>query len=151
MNVYVNVLLAFLMLSSSAFGQEPPRTRKPVLVRDEVNKKDEIPEEKIRVHDPEQAKKSLKIGDYYAKRGNTEAADARYREAVDYNAQWSVPYEKLVRLYEKQERFNDGLDVCDLFLTGNPGSADTDRFQKLRQRMLEKGAVEKPGRANPAP
>jgi outer membrane protein assembly factor BamD (BamD/ComL family) len=145
MNVYFCVLLVILTLSPAALlAQEPPRSRKPVLIRDEVNKKDDEVEAKIKVHDPEQAKKSVKIGDYYAKRDNLQAAEARYLEAIDYNTRWGPPYEKLVKLYEKQDRYQDGLHICDLFLTANPGSDDTGKFQKLRKRMIDKGAAEKP-------
>ncbi len=145
MYVYLCVLLAALALSPSALlAQELPRSRKPVLVRDEVNKKDDEVEAKIKVHDPEQAKKSVKIGDYYANRGNFQAAEARYLEAIDFNVMWGDSYEKLVKLYEKQDRYQDGLHICDLFLTANPGSNDTKKFQKLRRRMIDKGAAEKP-------
>lgn len=151
MNVYLYVLLTALSLSPAAFAQEPPRSRKPVLVRDEVNKKDEEPEEKIKIHDPEQAKKSVKIGDYYAKRDNFQAAEARYLEAIDFNTNWAVPYEKLVKLYEREDRFQDGLHICDLFLTANPASSDADKFRKLRRRMIEKGATDKPDQSAESP
>jgi tetratricopeptide (TPR) repeat protein len=151
MNVYVAVLLTALSLSPTAFAQETPRSRKPVLIRDEVNKKDEEPEEKIKVHDPEQAKKSVKIGDYYAKRDNFQAAEARYREAIDFNMNWGVSYEKLIKLYEKEDRYQDGLHVCDLFLTANPASSDSNKFQKLRRRMIEKGATDKPDQGSESP
>ena len=145
MNVYSYVLLTALISSPAGFAQEPPASRKPVLIRDEVNKRDKEAEEKIKVHDPEQAKKSVKIGDYYAKRDNLAAAEARYLEAIDFNTKWAVSYEKLVKLYEKQDRFQEGLHICDLFLTANPGSTDSDKFQKLRHRMIDKGAMAEVG------
>jgi len=85
--------------------KEPPDSKKPVLIREEIDKPKEI------IRDPAKAEEELKIGDFYFKRENYKAALSRYQEALldrpDYAAARSkliVTYEKLVQKLEKSDR-----------------------------------------------
>ncbi|HEY2931776.1 MAG TPA: outer membrane protein assembly factor BamD [Acidobacteriota bacterium] len=85
--------------------QEPPPTKKPVLVREEVDKPKEV------VRDPAKAEEEVKIGDFYFKRENYKAALSRYQEALldrpDYapaRTKLILAYEKLIQKVEKSDR-----------------------------------------------
>ena len=136
MRVYFLVLCGFVLLSSVVVGQQTETGKKPVLIRDEVNKKDaEKPKEKVLVHDPAEAKKSVSIGDFYYKKDNFDAAASRYREAIDYNRQWSVPYEKLVKVLREQGKLKDAVEICELFLKENPDAKQVGKFEDLKSRL----------------
>jgi len=108
-----------------------------VLIRadpDEMEKE----EEKIKIHDPEQAKKSVEIGDFYAKRKNYDAAEMRYREAIEYNLKWDVSYRKLIKLLEKQDKYAAAMEICRLFIENNPDSEKVKSFQKSAQKLQKK-------------
>jgi len=118
------------LLSDVAWSQG-----KPVLIRDEVNKKKDEAKEEIKVHSPELARRDVGVGDFYFKRGNLDAAEARYRDAIDYNTQWPESYLKLIKLFQERKAFGDALAVCDQFLTANPESKDKKKFEELRKKL----------------
>lgn len=140
MNVYICLLLLFLTAATSVSGQESTQQeRKPVLIRDEVKKADE---EKIPVHDPEQARKHVEVGDFYAKRDNYAAAEERYRLAVEYNRSWPDSYRKLIGLLEKSGRYDEAVAICDLFLKDNPDSEKRPDFEKRRRDLERKSGLQ---------
>ena len=134
----LNLTVIFAVCIQNLAFQEKPRTgRKPVLIRadpDEMEKE----EEKIKIHDPEQAKKSVEIGDFYAKRNNYDAAEMRYREAIEYNLKWDVSYRKLIKLLEKQDKYAAAMEICRLFIENNPDSEKVKSFQKSAQKLQKK-------------
>ena len=133
--IHITVISVFS--SSILFSQEKPRTgRKPVLVR--ADPEEDQVEEEIIVHDPVQAKKSVEIGDFYLKRDNFEAAEQRYREAIQYNLKWDKSYKKLIKLLEKQEDFQAAIEVCKEFIQNNPTSKEVKDFEKTEEKLKEK-------------
>ncbi len=139
MRVYLFVLSVFFsstLLTAGLVAQQAESGKKPVLIRDEVNKKDAgETAKKVLVHDPEKARKSVSIGDFYLKRDNFDAAASRYREAIDFNRKWPVPYEKLVKVLREQGKLSDALEVCTLFLHENPDAKQASKFQNLRHKI----------------
>ncbi len=136
MRVYFLVILALFFFTSGLIAQQTESGRKPVLIRDEVNKKDaDEPAEKVLVHDPAEARKSVSIGDFYYKRDNFDAAASRYREAIDFNRQWPVPYEKLVKVLREQGKLSDALEICKLFVQENPDAAQVKKFNSLSRKI----------------
>lgn len=110
--------------------------KKPVLIRDDQTQREA--EEKVYEHDPEKAKENVKIGDFYFRRDNLKAAADRYREAILYNRGWSEPYEKLIRVLEKDAEFAEAVTVCEEFLEHNPDSSQASQFQSAIKRLKEK-------------
>ena len=136
MRVYFLVLIGLVLLTQGVVAQQTESGKKPVLIRDEVNKKGaKEPTKKVLVHDPAQARKSVSIGDFYFKRDNLDAAAGRYREAIDFNRQWAVPYEKLIKVLREQGKLSDALVVCDLFAHENPDAKQVSKFQDLKQKI----------------
>jgi len=113
------------------------RKRKPVLIRadrEEQALKEQLPVEP----DPDQARKSITIGDFYFKRENYKAAQLRYEEAIRYHAKGTKAYRKLVRVLEKQLSFLEAAIVCEDFVDANPESNDVSQFQDLAKKLRHK-------------
>jgi tetratricopeptide (TPR) repeat protein len=76
-------------MSAAVWPQTPPN--RPALIRDTdkaEGKEEEATKEKT--YNPMEAEKSVKIGDFYFKKKNYNAAIQRYMEALDYHPTLSV-------------------------------------------------------------
>jgi tetratricopeptide (TPR) repeat protein len=136
MRVYILVPVLLLVSQVTGLNQSSERPGgKPVLIRDEVQKRLEKDEQKVYPHDPEQARKNLEIGSFYQKRGNLKAAEERYREAINFNLPWAEPYERLIAMLAKAGRREDAVAVCDLFLSNNPTSPRREDFEKRKAEL----------------
>lgn len=136
MRVYILVPILLLASQATALNQSTERPGgKPILIRDEVQKRLEKDENKVYPHDPEEARKNLEIGSFYQKRGNLKAAEERYREAINFNLAWVEPYQRLIEMLAKAGRVEDAVAVCDLFLSNNPTSAKREDFEKRKAEL----------------
>jgi len=127
-------ILLLLLAVSGAYAQERRPGNKPVLVRDyELDKQKE---EEVREYSPPKAKENVEVGDFYSKKSNFKAAEERYRIAIDYNTKWEESYEKLIKVLEKQGKYEEAVEICDLFIETNPGSNKVEEFRKRREELL---------------
>lgn len=133
------ILTAFVS-SPDGLAQTQQQGGKPVLIRDEVDKREEKRKEPI--HDPEQARKSVGIGDFYFRRDNLRAAAQRYREAVDFDVHWPEAYEKLMRVLRRQGELEEAGEVCRRFIAENPESKEKARFEALCAELVREEAVQ---------
>ena len=134
--------LTLLLTVCGLSGQAQELKRKPILIRPD---KTQERTEKAPLHpDPKTAEKHVEVGDFYFKRDNFKAAEARYREAVLYNPKWAKAYEKLAYVLEKQGAFKAALEVCRGFMETNPSSKKVKDFQK-RSQHLEREEQKKTG------
>jgi tetratricopeptide (TPR) repeat protein len=143
MRLFVYLIpLLLLILGLPLFGQEGRSKKKPVLIRvdptaekvDEVDEVEEGPPEP----DPQKAKEHVEIGDFYYKRHNYTAAEARYREAIQFNPKWVKAYEKLVGVLEKQNAFMEAVKVCEEFVQSSDSSKEVKRFSEWSIKLKEK-------------
>ncbi len=86
------------------------------------------------VFNPIQAKKDLKIGDFYAKKGNHRAAVARYLEATKWNPQSAEAYWKVAEARDKLEQPAEALEAYRRFLEFE---SDGKRAAQARERVVE--------------
>lgn len=126
-------ILTLLLAVCGLSGQVQELKRKPILIRPDKTK--EKSQKAPFYPDPKTAEKHVEVGDFYFKRDNLKAAEARYREAVSYNPQWAKAYEKLANVLEKQGAFKAALEVCRGFLETNPSSKKVKDFQKKSQHL----------------
>lgn len=68
------------------------------------------------VFNPIQARKDVKIGDFYAKKGSHRAAVARYLEATKWHPQYGEAYFKMARSREELGQPAEALDAYRSFL-----------------------------------
>lgn len=93
--------------------------------------------EKEYAFNPIQAKKELKVGNFYAKKGNHRAAAARYLEATRWNPSYAEAFWRLARSREKLEQANLALEAYEKFLSLEPDDKRAKRARK-RAAALEK-------------
>ena len=93
---------------------------------------------------PIQAKKEVKVGNFYARKGSHRAAAARYLEATRWNPSYAEAFWKLGRAREELGQNQQALDAYESFLKLE---ADGKRAREIRSRLseLEKRAKEAPG------
>ncbi|MDA1313336.1 MAG: hypothetical protein O2968_08380 [Acidobacteria bacterium] len=95
------------------------------------------------VFNPIQARRDVKIGDFYAKKGSQRAAAGRYLEATRWDPGFSEAYWKLARIREKLEQHQQAVDAYKVFVKLEPGDK---RAKEALKRLpgLEKKAAEVP-------
>ena len=98
------------------------------------------------VFNPIQARKDLKIGDFYTKKGSHRAAAGRYLEATRWDPRFVDAYWKLARAREKLGQHQQAVDAYRRFLKLEPdGKRAKQAFKRLPK--LEKKAAEVPDEA----
>jgi tetratricopeptide (TPR) repeat protein len=114
--------------------------RKPSLIRDTgVAEGKEDPEaSKAKVYNPMEAERSVKIGEYYFKRKNYDAAIARYLEALEYQPNRIEAFEALGRAYEKKGDLAKALALYKDFVDKYPSSPKAADFQSRITRLEKK-------------
>jgi len=113
------------------------RPQKPALIRDtdKAEGKDEEEAAKEKPFNPLEADRCLKVGDYYFKRKNYDAAIQRYMEALDYQPNRFDAYEALGRAYEKQGAREKALRVYQDFLQKYPEAPRAKEFREKTARL----------------
>lgn len=136
-------LACFSLLILAPFAALPARgqseAKKPALIRDtSVAEGKEDPETaKKKIYNPLMAEKSVKIGDFYLKRKNYDAAIRRYQEALEYQPNRIEAFAALGRAYEKKGDPQKAIAVYRDFLEKFPSSPKAGEFRS-RIATLEK-------------
>lgn len=86
---------------------------------------------------PIQAKKDLKIGDFYAKKGNDRAAAARYLEATRWNPQYADAYWKLAGARDELGQGAHALDAYRSYLALEPDGKQAKQAQARVAQLVE--------------
>jgi tetratricopeptide (TPR) repeat protein len=128
------LLLGGLLLSLTVFGQLKERDEKSDPNAVVVEEDEDIVTPTEYVFNPIQAKKDLKIGDFYAKKGSHRAAVGRYLEATKWNPGFAEAYWKLARSREKLDQLAQALDAYRKFVELAP---DGKQAQEARKRIGE--------------
>ena len=104
-----------------------PEADAPLIDEDE----DLLPQTRY-AFNPIQAKKDLKIGNFYARKGNHRAAAGRYLEATKWNPSYAEAYWRLGRSREKLKQPSDALEAYQRFLQLAP---DDKRAGAAKQKI----------------
>jgi len=126
------LLLVLLTLPALAAPQ-----KRPALIRDtdKAEGKDEEEAAKEKPFNPMEADRVLKVGDYYFKRKNYDAAIQRYMEALEYQPNRFDAYEALGRAYEKQGAREKALRVYLDFLQKYPEAPRAKEFKEKAAKL----------------
>ena len=108
-----------------------------MLIRDDRTS-DRESEVEVIYPDPIEAQRHIRVGDFYFRRKNFEAAEERYREAVKYFPRRPDSYLKLIRALEKMEKFEAALAVCREFIEANPEAPQVEQFQARIKELAAK-------------
>jgi len=129
------ILVGILTTPLQAVPQNRPQ--RPALIRDtdKAEGKDEEEAAKEKPFNPLEAERCLKVGDYYFKRKNYDAAIQRYMEALEYQPNRFDAYEALGRAYEKQGAREKALRVYQDFLQKYPEAPRAKEFKEKATRL----------------
>jgi len=134
--------LCFLIfaLLAAAPASGGAQAKKPALIRDtSVAEGKEDPETaKAKLYNPLMAEKSVKIGDFYLKRKNYDAAIQRYQEALEYQPNRIEAFVALGRAYEKKGDPQKAVAVYRDFLEKFPSSPKAAEFRARIARLEKK-------------
>ena len=86
--------------------------------------------EKQYVFNPILAKKELKVGNFYARKGKHQAAAARYLEATRWDPNYADAYWKLGRSREKLEQSDAALEAYRKCLSLEPSGRHANNVRK---------------------
>lgn len=122
-----SILIAAL-LSGFLYAQAPPAPVEPpeedeTLIRPEKYE-----------FNPLQAKKEMSTGDFYAKKGNTKAAAARYREATLWDEGWPEAFFKFAEASEKLKNYEDARAAYTKFAAL---TTDKKKAEDARKRITK--------------
>jgi tetratricopeptide (TPR) repeat protein len=140
--VQILPVLAFyfglVSFSSLAAATPPSAAQKPGLIRDTdvADGVETVPE--IKGPDPLLCEKNIKIGDFYYKRKNYDAAIRRYLEAIDYQTSSVKAYESLARAYEKNGDPDKAIAAYKQFIDNNPDSPKVPEFRAKLEKLGKK-------------
>ncbi|MBP1600883.1 MAG: hypothetical protein H6Q06_1034 [Acidobacteria bacterium] len=130
-------ILSWLLLGLLASPALAAPQKRPALIRDtdKAEGKDEEEAAKEKPFNPMEADRVLKVGDYYFKRKNYDAAIQRYMEALEYQPNRFDAYEALGRAYEKQGAREKALRVYLDFLQKYPEAPRAKEFKEKAAKL----------------
>jgi tetratricopeptide (TPR) repeat protein len=132
------IILALTCACTPAFSQV--RHQKPALIRDtdKAEGKEEAEASKEKEFSPILAEQSVKIGDYYLKKKNFDAAIERYIEALQYQPGRVDAYEGLGKTYEKMGETLKAQEIYRDFIKKNPDSPKLADFRAKLAKLEKK-------------
>jgi tetratricopeptide (TPR) repeat protein len=136
MRTLVKILSWLLLVLLTSPAPAAPQKR-PALIRDtdKAEGKEEEEAAKEKPFNPMEADRVLKVGDYYFKRKNYDAAIQRYMEALEYQPNRFDAYEALGRAYEKQGAREKALRVYLDFLQKYPEAPRAKEFKEKAAKL----------------
>lgn len=128
------LLVVLFLLSLPGLAQLKERDEKSEPVAPLIEEDEDIVAPPEYVFNPIQAQKDLKIGDFYAKKGNYRAAAGRYLEATRWNPSFAEAYWKLGRAREKLKQPAEALEAYRRYIEVEP---DGKLVRETRKRISE--------------
>jgi tetratricopeptide (TPR) repeat protein len=131
----VMIFAASAVISSYSQNQSQ---RRPALIRDTdvaEQKEEETGAEIPKEYNPQLASQNLKVGNYYFRQKNYDAAIQRYLEAIGFQPGLADAYEALARTYEKNGSLSKAIQVFKEFIQKNPESPKVAEFREQAERL----------------
>jgi Tfp pilus assembly protein PilF len=116
----------FLALAGGLLAQEPAP--------------EESPEEEF---NPLRAEQSLKVGEFYLRKKNYDAAIDRFHDAIRYKPSFALPHRRLGEAYEKKREKLLAVEYYGKYLEILPGAGDAEKVRKRiakLEREIERDA-----------
>jgi len=115
--------------------------RRPELIRDTdiaEGKEEETNVEELKEYDPILASQNLKVGNYYFKKKNYDAAIQRYLDAIASQPDLIDAYAALARAYEKNGNLSKAIQAFKVFIQKNPDSPKVADFKSEAEKLEKK-------------
>lgn len=97
-----------------------------------VDEDEDFAPRQVYAFNPVQARKELKVGNYYAKKGSHRAAARRYLEATRWDSNLAEAYWRLGQAREKLDEADEATAAYARFLALEP---DGSRARQIRRRL----------------
>ena len=98
--------------------------------------------DKNEIYDPYHAAKSIEVGKYYMRKGDTDAAIERFKDAIHYKFDFAEPRILLAHAYEKKHEDAEAIRYYKEYLKILPSGPDAkharERIEKLSTRLAAK-------------
>lgn len=138
----LELLVAILLIAGTAYAQElkeRPESEPPAAgdTSGLVDEDEDLLPATTYAFNPIQAKKDLKVGDFYAKKGNDRAAAARYLEATRWNPQYAEAYWKLAEARDQLGQAPQALDAYRSYLALEPDGKQAQRAELRVAHLVE--------------
>jgi tetratricopeptide (TPR) repeat protein len=95
--------------------------------------------DKNEVYDPYHANKSIEVGLYYMRKGDTDAAIERFKDAIHYKFDFARPRILLAQAYEKKHEDAEAIHYYKEYLKILPNGPDAkhakERVEKLSKHL----------------
>jgi pentatricopeptide repeat protein len=137
------VVLGLLLACSTAqytHSQEQSRRPPKLIIDTDVaeGKEEEAKAEQPKEYNPLLASQNFKVGNYYYKKKNYDAAIQRYLDAIGFQPNLSDAYTALARAYEKNGNLSKAIQVFKEFVQKNPDSPRVAEFQMQAEKLEKK-------------
>jgi tetratricopeptide (TPR) repeat protein len=93
------------------------------------------PAEEEETFDPLRAEQSLKVGEFYLRKKNYEAAIDRFHDALRYKPNFALPHRRLGEAYEKLGEREKAVEHFRKYLEILPAAGDARRVQRRIERL----------------
>lgn len=107
----------FLAMAAGLFAQEPA----PAELREKKGQEE-------KEFDPLRAEQSLKIGEFYLRKKNYDAAIDRFHDAIRYKPNFALPHRRLGETYEKKREKAKAVESYRKYLEILPGASDAEKI-----------------------
>ena len=134
------ILLSLLLLQEKP-PQDPPQEpakKKPEVVLVDPSAPSPEPDGETTVEyalNSRQAKKEMKVGNFYLRKGKYTAAVARFREALKWHPRLAAAYFKLGRAYEERGELRNALESYQKYLELEPKRKKAKKVRKAIARL----------------
>jgi len=128
------LLVVLLLLNLPGLAQLKERDEKSKPAAPLVEEDEDIVAPPEYVFNPIQAQKDLRIGDFYARKGNHRAAVGRYLEATKWNPSFTEAYWKLGR---SREKLNQPAEALEAYRKYVELESDSKLVREARKRISE--------------
>jgi tetratricopeptide (TPR) repeat protein len=136
--------IAVLALALSAFAQQPPAAPKPPAQQAPEHQSDDVvlpPEEdkstapKEYSFNPLQAQKEVSAGEFYARKGNLNAAAIRFREATKWDDGNAEAWLRLGETEEKNHDLKAAREAYEKYVQLAPAAKNSPDIKKRLEKL----------------
>jgi tetratricopeptide (TPR) repeat protein len=97
--------------------------------------------DKNEVYDPYHANKSIEVGKYYMRKGDTDAAIERFKDAIHYKYDFAIPRILLAEAYEKKHEDGEAVRYYKEYLKILPNGPDAKRAKERIEKLSKHPAM----------
>lgn len=91
-------------------------------------------------YNPWEAEKNLRVGDFYFKRKNYDAAIARYKDALRYKPDYGLAFKRMGEAYEEKKEYAEAIAVYEKYLDVMKKAGDEGKIRDKISDLKKKAS-----------